>query len=291
MMSPPQIQQILFNFPFSDPLSENEITQQVIIPCLQKISMSNGYKFRGLHFTGGRDEQGTDIEYYEMIGPDSFRHYTGIQVKKTNIGVAAARELINQGNRAFEKEIIDPADGRAYRIYRWIVATTGTISADAKRQIQTELARYGKPIAFWDGVKVGEYILDNYYNEFVSILQVPPMIAGQSNSVTTLYDANDPPVLASDFAATDWTTVDTSTAVPPSLTSGILISARPVGESLPSVKLALKSSVHEILVDSFLSRANPVLLKMDEQDTHIEAMVLEGNRPVTLYANGYQFFR
>src|SRR5215216_3840806 len=118
MMSPPQIQQILFNFPFSDPLSENEITQQVIIPCLQKISMSNGYKFRGLHFTGGRDEQGTDIEYYEMIGPDS------------------------------------------------------------------------------------------YYNEFVSILQVPPMIAGQSNSVTTLYDANDPPVLASDFAATDWTTVD-----------------------------------------------------------------------------------
>jgi len=30
---------------------------------------------------------------------------------------------------------------------------------------------------------------------------------------------------------------------------------------------------------------------MDEQDTHIEAMVLEGDRPVTLYANGYQFFR
>jgi hypothetical protein len=69
-----------------------------------------------LAFTGGRDEQRTDIEYYEMIGPDSFRHYTGIQVKKTNISVSAARELINQGNRAFEKEIIDPADGRNYRI-------------------------------------------------------------------------------------------------------------------------------------------------------------------------------
>jgi hypothetical protein len=71
--------------------------------------MRNLYKFRGLQFTGGRDEQGTDIEYYEMIGPDSFRHYTGIQVKKTNISVSVARELISQGNRALEKEIIDPA--------------------------------------------------------------------------------------------------------------------------------------------------------------------------------------
>ena len=291
MMSPHQIQQILFGFPFSDPLSENEITQQIIIPTLQKISMRNGYRFRGLHFTGGRDEQGTDIEYYEIIGPDSFRHYTGIQVKKTNISVSAARELINQGNRAFEKEIIDSADGRAYRIHRWIVATTGNISPDAKRQIRTELARYGKPIAFWDGVKVGEYILDNYYNEFISVLHVPPAIAGQSNSVTNLYDADDPPVLANDFAATGWSRVDTSTAVPPHLTSGILISARPDGESLPSVKLALRSSVDEILVDSFLSRTNPVLLKMDDADAHIEAMVLEGDRPVTIYANGYQFLR
>jgi hypothetical protein len=204
MMSPHQIQEILFGFPFSPPLSENEITKQIIVPCLQKISMRNSYKFRGMHFTGGRDEQGTDIEYYEMIGPDSFRHYTGIQVKKTNISVAAARELINQGNRAFEKEIIDLADGRSYRLHRWIVATTGTISPDAKRQIQTELARYGRPITFWDGVKVGEYILDNFYYEFVSILQVPLPIAGQSTSVTKLYDADDPPELVSEFTTTDW---------------------------------------------------------------------------------------
>ncbi|MDX6379668.1 MAG: hypothetical protein QOI57_692 [Rubrobacteraceae bacterium] len=78
MMSPHQIQQILFTFPFSSPLSENQITQQIIVPCLGKISRNNSHKFRGLQFTGGRDEQGTDIEYYEMIGPDSFRHYTRI---------------------------------------------------------------------------------------------------------------------------------------------------------------------------------------------------------------------
>ena len=191
--------------------------------------------------------------------------------------MAAARELIHQGNRAIEKEITDPADGRPYRIHRWIVATTGTISPDAKRQIQAELARYGKPIAFWNGVKLGENILDLYYNEFIIKLQVPPIVAGQSNSVTNLYDADDPLVLASDFAATDWSRVDTSNAVPPNLTSGILISAKPVGESLPLVKLALKSSIDEILVDTFLSRANPVLLKLDEVDTHIEAMVIEGD--------------
>jgi len=290
-MSPHQIQGILFRFPYSPPLPENEITQQIIIPCLGKISMRNRYKFRGLTFTGGRDEQGTDVEYYEMIGPDSFRHYTGIQVKKTNISVSAARDLINQGNRAFEKDVIDPADGRSYRIHRWIVATTGTISPDAKRQIQTELARYGKPIAFWDGVKVGEYILDNFYNEFVSLLQVPPQIAGQSASVTNWYDADDPPVLASEFAPTNWSNIDISTAALPGITSGLLISARPVGESLPSVKLAIKSSTDEILVDPFLSRANPALLRLDESDTHIEAMLVEGNRPITIFANGYQFYR
>jgi hypothetical protein len=253
--------------------------------------MRNSYKFRGLHFTGGRDEQGTDIEYYEMIGPDSFRHYTGIQVKKTNISVSAASTLTNQGDRAFEKEIIDPADGRRYRIHRWIVATTGTISPDAKRQIQTELDRYGKPIAFWDGVKLGEYILDNFYSEFVSILEVPPTIAGQSSGVTTLWEAGDPPVLISNFTATDWTSVDISPGAPPGLSSGILISARPTGDSLPSIKFAVRSSTDEILVDSFLSRANPFLLRLNEDETHIEAMLVEGNRPITVYVNGYRSAR
>lgn len=291
MMSPHQIQQILYNFPFSPPLSENEITQRIIVPCLQTISMRNAYKFRGLHFTGGRDEQGTDVEYYEMIGPDSFRHYTGIQVKKTNISVSSARELINQGNRAFEKEIIDPADGRSYRIHRWIVATTGTISSDAKRQIRTELARYGKPISFWDGVRVGEYILENLYSEFVGILQVPPVFAGQGSAGTISWDADDPPILIANFTATDWSSIDISPGAPPGLANGILLSAKPVGDSLPAVKLAVRSSTDEILMDSFVSRVNPLLLRLGEGDTHMEAMVVEGDRPIDILANGYLEFR
>ena len=109
--------------------------------------------------------------------------------------------------------------------------------------------------------------------------------------VCELYDADDPPVLASEFAPTNWSKIDISTAAPPGITSGLLISARPVGESLPSVTLAVKSYIDEILVDSFLSRANPVLLKLDEDETHIEAMLVEGDRPITIFANGYQSIR
>lgn len=272
-------------------MPENEITKQIIVPCLQKISMHNSYKFRGLQFTGGSEEQGTDIAYYEMIGPDSFRHYTGIQIKKKNLGVGAAAELITQGNRAFAKDVIDPADGRTYRINRWIVATTGTISPPAKREIQTDLDRHAKPITFWDGVRLGEFILENYYSEFVNILNVPSRIAGQTASMTNLWDADNPPVLASDFDATDWSRIDISPGAPPGLSNGILISAKPVGDSLPSVKLAVRSSVGEILVDSFVSRVNPFPLKLGEGETHIEAMVVEGDRPINILANGYQFFR
>lgn len=290
-MSPHQIQEILYTFSYSEPLSENEITKQIIFPCLQKISMHNSYRFRGLQFTGGSEEQGSDIEYYEMIGPDSFRHYTGIQVKKRNLSVSAATELITQGNRAFEKDIIAPADGRTYRINRWIVATTGTISPLAKSEIQTKLDRQGTQITFWDGFRLGEFILEYYYGEFVSILRVPPRIAGQSASVTNLWDADDPPVLANGFTATNWTSIDISPGAPPGLSSGILISVKPSGDSLPSVKLAVRSSIDEILVDSFASRVNAIPLRLGGGDSHIEAMVVEGNRPVSILANGYQFLR
>jgi hypothetical protein len=235
MMSPHQIQEIPSTFPFSDPLTENQITQQIIVPCLQKISMHNAYRFRGLQFTGGSEERGTDIEYHEMIGPESFRHYTGIQVRKYDLSVGAATGLLNQGTRAFEKEIIDPSDGRPYRIHRWIIATTGSISPPAKRRTQADLERHGKPVSFWDGVRLGEFILENFYSEFVDILQVPPRIAGQTASVTQFWDADDPPVLANNFAAKEWSTLDISPGAPPGLASGILVSVKPVGDSMPSV--------------------------------------------------------
>ena len=137
---------------------------------------------------------------------------------------------------------------------------------------------------------MGEFILENYYSEFVNILNVPSILAGQTASVTNLWDADDPPVLASEFTALDWTKIDISPGAAPGLSSGILISARPVGESLPSVKLAVRSSIDELLVDSFMSRHKPFPLRL-EGDTHIEEMVVEGDRPINILASGHQYLR
>jgi hypothetical protein len=78
MMSPHQIQEILD----SSALSENDISKQLFVPCLQKISMMNSYSLRDVRFTGGSYEKGTDIEYYEIMGPDKLRFYPGIQAKR-----------------------------------------------------------------------------------------------------------------------------------------------------------------------------------------------------------------
>ncbi len=286
MMSPYHIQHILLN----SAASENQISEHVLVPCLLKISVSNNHSFRGIQFTGGSNEQGTDIEYYQIIGPDTFRHYTGIQVKKRNLSVSATRELINQGTRAFEKDIVDPADGRAYRLHRWIVATTGNITDPAKAQIHAELDRYGKPISFWDGIRVAELILEHFYNEFVSIMNVPPEMTGISSGQTTMYDPDEQHEIASDFAPARWSRVDISQMVPPTA-SGIYIAVKPTGGNLPPVKLAVRSSIDELLVDSFASQVSPHFIRLEPGETTIEATFVEGDRPVSILARGYLEFR
>jgi len=199
-MSPHQIQEILD----SSALSENDISKQVIVPCLQKISMMNSYSDELVQVArcpvyGGSYEKGTDIEYYEIMGPDKLRFYTGIQAKKGNLSQSDATQLITQGTQAFEKNITDPSEGRAYRLNRWIVTTTGNISPPAKEEIHKHLDRYGKLISFWDGVKVGEFILGNFYQEFVNHLNVDPRIAGSSSGQAMWWDPDEPQVLVSDF--------------------------------------------------------------------------------------------
>ncbi len=285
-MSPYHIQNILN----ATSATENQITERVLVPCLDKISMLNDRRFRDVRFTGGRDEQGTDIEYYELIGPDKFRHYTGVQVKKANVSVSAARELINQGYRAFEKVIIDPENGGSYRIHRWIVATTGTISSDAKKQIHQELKRYGSQITFWDGLRLGELILENYYNEFVAIMNVPPEMARISSGQTIMWDPKEPPVLVRDFSSPQWSPIDISAAAPPTA-SGIYVTVEPVGESRPSIKCTVKSSIDEILVEYYASQFSPIPLRLEPGETSIQAKLIDSNEPVNIFARGYLEFR
>jgi hypothetical protein len=287
MMSPHQIQEILD----SSALSENDISKRVIVPCLQKISMRNSYSLRNVRFTGGSYEKGTDIEYYEIMGPDKLRFYTGIQAKKGNLNQSDATQLITQGTQAFEKDITDPSEGRAYRLNRWIVTTTGNISPPAKEEIHKHLDRYGKLISFWDGAKVGEFVLGNFYQEFVNILSVDPRIAGSSSGQAVWWDPDEPQVLVSDFSSLQWSSVVVSEAVPLVSASGIFLTVKPTGGNFPPVKCAVRSSRDELLVESISSQLNPYLLGLEDGETSIEAMLVEGNRPVDLLARGYTFFR
>lgn len=79
-------------------LKENDISKDILVPCLQKISFSKGYSFREAIFVGGTSEQGVDIEYYEIIGPFRDRLYTGIQVKKKRYNIIL-RKGINKSRK------------------------------------------------------------------------------------------------------------------------------------------------------------------------------------------------
>jgi len=286
MLSSYSVQKILY----SSDWHEDEISRRIIVPCLQKISDRSGYFQRDIRFTGGAHEKGSDIEYYEVIGPDKVRLYTGIQVKKGNISISEATKLIIQGTLAFEKTIIDPASGIPYRINRWIVASTGEISPPAKEEIYKTLARYGKLISFWEGGFLGELIAENFHHEFISTMQVDPKLASSDYVLINLWDPTQPQVLLDDFSKTQWTKVDISLATPPT-SIGILIKVIPIGGNAINVKCLAKSSKDEILIDSFLSQHNPPLLKIIPGEQEIEIKLIEEGQIVNVVSSGFAFER
>ena len=81
MMSPHQIQEILD----SSALSENDIskTGDRLLPA--KDQYDELVQVARCPVYGGSYEKGADIEYYEIMGPDKLRFYTGIQAKKGNL--------------------------------------------------------------------------------------------------------------------------------------------------------------------------------------------------------------
>ena len=133
-------------------------------------------------------------------------------------------------------------------------------------------------------------ILENFYNEFISIMNVPPEMTGISSGRTVMYDPDDQHELVSDFAPTEWSSVEGSPMVPPTA-SGIYIAVKPTGGNFPPVKLAVRSSIDELLVDSFSSQVSPHFIRLEPGETTIEARVIEGDRPVSILARGYLEFR
>lgn len=286
MISPQMIRYLLQN----TELNENDITKKIIIPCLLKISMTYGYNLREIVFTGGTQEKGNDIQYYELVGPDKHRFYTGIQVKVKNINQSDATGLILQGAQAFEKDILDTSTGLSYRTHRWIVATIGDISPHAKDEIRKELTRYGKLISFWDGIKISELILDHFYNEFIGIMKVDPVTAGSTNVVTQWWDPVNPPEISNSFNSEEWVELDMSGSTV-GYCDGVFLTIAPLDSVSPPVKCMVRSSVDEIIIESFMSQISPSFLRLKQHDIKVEAKLLPESRPVKILNRGVRFIR
>ncbi len=284
MMSPPMIKELVH----SSKLNENEISKRIFIPCLQKISMRTGYSLKDIKFTGGASEKGVDIQYYESVGPDKHRLYTGIQIKKKDITQNDATELMRQGSQAFGKDIIDASTGVPYRFNRWIIAATGKITQPAQDEIYKELSRYGKLISFWDGTRIAEFILDNYYEEFIKELNINPVLAGSSNVTINWWDPDKPLVIAEKFDKNNWETFDLS-KIAPVMADGIFISIAPLDKNIPSVKCAIRTSIDEIVIDSVMSQISPYMIKLERGKLELEIMLIGDYRPVRILNRGTRF--
>ena len=60
-------------------LDEHKMAKEIFVLVLKKMGL------QGVKFTGGPDEHGVDIEYYEVTQPENRKSYVGIQFKKGSL--------------------------------------------------------------------------------------------------------------------------------------------------------------------------------------------------------------
>ena len=156
-----------------DSLHEHKMAKDIFVPVLKKMEML------GVKFTGGPDEKGIDVEYYELTQPENQKSYVGIQFKKGNLVYSSSgsknsvKEVKNQAEEAFEKEIYD-IDSHATRyISRFVVATTGDINEKARSFIgRARQKGVDRRIDYWTGDRLAVYIQDYWSDEFLSYFQI-----------------------------------------------------------------------------------------------------------------------
>ncbi|ADL50622.1 hypothetical protein [Clostridium cellulovorans] len=150
-------------------LNEHKMAKDIFVPILKKMDL------KGVKFTGGSDEQGIDIEYYELSKPERFKQYVGIQFKKGDITYSARgtnnsiKEIKNQAEEAFQKEICSVNSGEVNYISRLIVATTGEINENARKLInKAKVKGENTRITYWDQERLAEYINEHWIDEFIN---------------------------------------------------------------------------------------------------------------------------
>jgi hypothetical protein len=283
MMSPEMIQQFLMK----STLAENNLSSRLFVPCLQKMSMVRSRQLRDIKFVGGNSENGNDIEFYEIIGPDKHRFYTGIQVKKGDLDLNKARELITQGEKAFEKDITDPSTGHSYRIGRWIIAATGKIKSTASAKISQHLARYGKNISFWGGYYLSEMLLDFYYEEFIKELEIDPQYALSQNVRINIYNPQDPLIIESNFNSIEWAKIDLDKVIPIE-SDTVYLAFIPVNTSA-SLDIGIKTSIDDVVVDAMISQVNLIPIKIAKGERACHIRLLQPEQTIRIICRGYRF--
>jgi len=270
--------------------SENKITKEIIIPALDSFSAKGSHRLKNIEFTGGASELGNDIQFYELIGPDNCRMYTGIQVKKGDIDQTQTTQLVIQGEQAFNKSIHDPSNHQVHRITRWVVASTGKITTPARKIVQEHAARHGKPVHFWSASKLAEIIHENYLENFLEKIGYGETFINSSNVIDTFYDPDEKTVLATDVNAESYVRVPAHFLVPPVVSTGIFIAVDVIGEKNPSHTFHAKANDFEVTASCMMSKISPIYVRTDESGC-FDIKLLDTKARASVYLKGYRYTR
>jgi len=154
-------------------LDEHRMAKDIFVPVLRAMGL------KGVKFTGGSDEHGVDIEYYELTQPEKDKSYVGIQFKQGDLVYSSGgsknsvKEVKNQAEEAFEKEMHD-IEGHSTRfISRFIVATTGDINEPARKYIgRARQKGQDRRIDYWPGDRLAEYVQQHWETEFIAYFNI-----------------------------------------------------------------------------------------------------------------------
>lgn len=154
-------------------LHEHKMAKDIFVPLLKKKGL------KGVRFTGGTDEEGIDVEFYEKSSADGSRQYVGIQFKQGDISYSSrgkngsVKDIKNQAEEAFSKPILEVNSGGCHYLSRFIVATTGEINKDARKMINRAKSQGQQlNITYWDGEDLAEDIREYWEREFIEYFQV-----------------------------------------------------------------------------------------------------------------------
>lgn len=154
-------------------INEHKIAKDIFVPLLRRKGL------KGVKFTGGSNEEGIDIEYYEKSNADNTKQYAGIQFKKGDITYSSratngtVKDLKNQAEEAFAKDICDVNSGGVNHISRFIVATTGEINENARKMINKAKNRGEQTnISYWDCGKLADDIRNYFLDDFIDYFSI-----------------------------------------------------------------------------------------------------------------------